>query len=298
MKPQHAIRAAQGLFLGAAISMLGYMGITHAAVEAHAKRVQAYVEQHADGWFAAQVHQARLQHLNLTIPHIRYRLSDGLDTTDTGGDYNKETNTIELNARGLRYLQMPRTGFSFTFARKHLIKNPRATVEDTFRHEVGHYFTEVIAARMGYEDWKPKLDAEVEWQLDRQNTAFIFGGDNEPVRQSYLDFLKKHESTLTDVQLYNIVNEGIAEYFESNGTTVDLFTDIDWPSGITDLNKMHRIDLRYGSGNHAGGYHLVRPIIQEYGVKGIEYLIANPPQVLDFRDIPHYQTEALEALCR
>ncbi len=47
-----------------------------------------------------------------------------------------------------------------------------------------------------------------------------------------------------------------------------------------------------------GGYHLVKPVLDQYGKSGIEYLIRHTPRALDLLDLPSYQKKALEELVR
>jgi len=86
-----------------------------------------------------------------------------------------------------------------------------------------------------------------------------------------------------------LVCEGIAEYFArcmNNGK--DDFKDSDWPKELKGFFD--------GKVIYSGGYHLVNPVINRYGKRGIEYLILHPPLHSDMKDLPRYQQRTLEEL--
>lgn len=87
-----------------------------------------------------------------------------------------------------------------------------------------------------------------------------------------------------------LIGEGISEYFRVAVTGgQDNFEDYEYPNHF---EKFKSDKFFYG-----GGYHLVKPIIDLHGKRGIEYLIINPPATeQDFEDIIGYREKVLEAL--
>ena len=88
-----------------------------------------------------------------------------------------------------------------------------------------------------------------------------------------------------------LISEGIAEYFErtlNNGK--DNFKDSDWPENLGDFIQNKII--------YNGGLHLVKPIIDRYGKRGIETLIINPPSLEDLSNLPEYQNRVIESLSK
>ncbi len=98
-----------------------------------------------------------------------------------------------------------------------------------------------------------------------------------------------------------LVSEGIAEYARRvHKSEMDFkFPENPWPKTEEEwsevLNPKKPVDFLY---RHAviyrGGYILVKPIIDKYGSKGIDYLILNPPE--DVFDLKNYQQEVIERL--
>lgn len=88
-----------------------------------------------------------------------------------------------------------------------------------------------------------------------------------------------------------LVAEGIAEYFKKtiNGGEDD-FEDSDWPDNFFDFFSVPVL--------YEGGYHLVKPIIDRYGKRGIEYLIQNPPKAGDLDRLPEYQDRVIKFLAK
>ncbi|MBU0470547.1 MAG: hypothetical protein KKA62_05570 [Nanoarchaeota archaeon] len=111
-------------------------------------------------------------------------------------------------------------------------------------------------------------------------------------RGSWPDYRYKDQITIFTLK---IISEGTAMYFENtlNGGEDD-FNDSEWPtefngffSGVYSLNN--RIIYQ-------GGYHLVKPIIDKFGQKGIEYLMFNPPRYLELIKLPKYQERIMKEL--
>lgn len=86
-----------------------------------------------------------------------------------------------------------------------------------------------------------------------------------------------------------IIGEGIAEYFlcRMNGIEDD-FQDSEWPADILGFYQSRVI--------YNGGHHFVKPIIDEHGKRGIEYLITNIPTLDDLKNFKKYQKKTLDCL--
>ncbi len=100
-----------------------------------------------------------------------------------------------------------------------------------------------------------------------------------------VDWLDFSDHIPTDDKIgTKLIAEGIAEYFKktiNNGK--DDFNDSDFPK---ELKEFWTIDVIYH-----GGFHLVKPIIDRYGKKGIEHLILIPPTIEDLHNLPAYQSK-------
>ena len=95
-----------------------------------------------------------------------------------------------------------------------------------------------------------------------------------------------------DINGIRLISEGIAEYFERTYSgEEDNFIDDEWPNDINNLEGEETIRVIY-----SGGYHLVKPIIDKYGLNGIHHLIINPPKMKDLPDLPSYQQKILQFL--
>jgi len=91
----------------------------------------------------------------------------------------------------------------------------------------------------------------------------------------------------------NIICEGIAEYFRRKSKDEeDTFKDSQWPKTLEEFENIDFVPF------YTGGYHLVKPIIDRHGKKGIKYLILNPPEIQDLKDLLGYQKRALEDLSK
>jgi len=95
--------------------------------------------------------------------------------------------------------------------------------------------------------------------------------------------------TKGEVYGFQLISEGIAFYFEGlfNFNTTNTYSDSDWPINIGDWTNEDIYD---------GGFNLVQPIIEQYGVQGIRHLILNPLTECDLQDLPAYRTRMLDQL--
>ena len=134
-------------------------------------------------------------------------------------------------------------------------------VYNTLNHELGHYYLDRLSEKLTNNDWPEYTNM-----------------------------------TALEKMSVKIVSEGIATYFERkmNGNE-DTFTDEKWPRALGgffsswDLTPKNEIV-------YDGGYHLVKPIIDQYGEKGIQYLMFNPPKLSEMYSLPLYQQRIIEEL--
>ncbi len=130
-------------------------------------------------------------------------------------------------------------------------------VKETLDHELGHFYADKLCESLGKGDW--------------------------------LHFSDGREINVNDVGI-KLVSEGIAEYFKRtlNGGKDD-FEDSDWPRKFEDFFTRKVI--------YDGGFHLVKPIIDMYGRRGIERLMSNPPHTMqDLNYLPMYQNRVIASL--
>lgn len=98
-----------------------------------------------------------------------------------------------------------------------------------------------------------------------------------------------------------LIKEGIGEYYKLNHPFIESFdsllTSDEFPITIEEWKSMSR--RNFGARQffiYTGGYALVKPIIDEFGTKGIELLVANPPTIKDLENLKKYQINILERL--
>ncbi len=142
-----------------------------------------------------------------------------------------------------------------------------AFMRDTLSHELGHYFVDLL------------IDAEQKNSWLRCGSGFL-GLDT---------FGRK------------IISEGIAEYFRCQtfpDSPAEPFEDGWWH----DESAVRAAELAGADAYHGviygGGYRLVKPIIDKYGLKGIHYLLASPLKIIpyDLQEALIYRDEAFYLL--
>ncbi len=182
----------------------------------------------------------------------------------TYGLYDLTENVLYLNSGMLTTSSFDLSDIAAWIGTMGITKN----VKSTLYHELGHYYCDRLYENM-LTDIATKDDL------------------NDPFRFDKMVSL-------------NIVHEGIGEYFERVMTDEeDSFEDSDWPINgeefidtealIFDQKIVVPEHLKYD-----GGYHLVKPIIDQYQKEGILYLLHHPPHNL--LKLPQYQQNALEDL--
>lgn len=134
---------------------------------------------------------------------------------------------------------------------------------DTLHHELAHYYMD-------------KLSEEI------ANADYPQYGEN---------------TSLAEMLSIKLISEGTATYIERkmNGQK-DTFTDHDWPKTMQGFVLHQYIPYPKNEIIYDGGFHLVKPIIDQYGKKGIKYLMFNPPKEGEMLNLPLYQQRILEEL--
>lgn len=183
---------------------------------------------------------------------------------DNSGSYDKYTNQIYIHT-GL--LKIPGWNFKRVVAQVATL----GYLEDvnlTLDHELGHFYQDSLNESLGLGNW----------------SNFIV------------------RPTKTKVISIKLISEGTAEYFEMKMSgEEDNFTDEDWPENLEDFIIMDGslVGLPIEWNNHViykGGYHLVKPIIDKHGEKGIKYIIFNTPREEEILELPSYQQRILQEL--
>lgn len=220
--------------------------------------IQEYVEQNLESIIKNQEEKLAIHYPN--HPKIEYRLPTEWRLSGADGIlglYKPEKNTIYLNS-GLLTRLVPDFGDIVAL----FFTNGRMDdAISTVNHELGHYYCDSLAEAVGFGDW-PQFDSEM-------NSGEIMGT--------------------------RLIAEGIAEYIKKKamGETNDPFQDSEWPKDP---------DYFYGGGLgniyliYSGGYHLVKPIIDQYGKEGMLYLMVFHPQEKDLTDLPKYQQKIMEQI--
>lgn len=88
-----------------------------------------------------------------------------------------------------------------------------------------------------------------------------------------------------------LINEGIAEYVENkmNGEDEEPLSFQDWPSDVFQFTSKEI---------YQGGYALVKPIIDQHGKKGIQFLLFNPPTPKELFTPKKYQERILTGIAK
>lgn len=123
-------------------------------------------------------------------------------------------------------------------------------------------FITTIATFNSTADVKRALDHELaHFYCDKVREKAL--GKNYPTLQIFILFPEERIA-------YKLINEGIARYFENslNGEYKRPYPFEKWPTQLEEFSN----DVFY-----QGGYALVKPVIDQYGEKGIQFLLFNPP---------------------
>lgn len=133
-------------------------------------------------------------------------------------------------------------------------------IKQVIDHELGHFYVDMLSENLGTGSWPQTLT----------------------------------ENGTVDKNAIHIIGEGIAEYFgRSMNSHYDNFKDQEWPTKLEDFVNSDNPSIPNYRIWYDGGYHLVKPIIDEFGVKGIMYLMFHPPTEKELLDLQGYQKKIL-----
>ncbi len=129
--------------------------------------------------------------------------------------------------------------------------------------------------------------ANIKRVLDHELVHFYCDKLKEQVWKKYNLFPKSrllfsNEEIIAD----KLINEGIAEYVENtmNGEEEKPFSFEKWPLETAQFSNR---------GIYRGGYAIVKPIIDKYNKKGIQFLLFNPPTSKEIFTPKEYQERIL-----
>jgi len=220
--------------------------------------IQEYVEENLEEIIKNQEKKVGIRYPK--HPKLEYKLpEEWRESAADGilGMYRSEEDTIYLNS-GLLTHYIPDIGDTIALL---LTNGGMGDALITLNHELGHYYCDSLSEAAGFGNW-PVFDKEMD-------SAEIIG--------------------------IRLIAEGIAEYIQKKaaGEMEDTFQDSEWPQ---------KIERFYGDGTgdtrliYNGGYHLVKPVIDQYGKQGMLYLMIFHPLERDLENLPEYQKEILEQI--
>ncbi len=183
---------------------------------------------------------------------------------DMTGEYNPARNTVNINYE-LIFLPKGVLNKFLNFANY----GQAADLYPILRHELGHFYVDKVQESLKLPH-VPSLE-----QLERLKD--LAQGDN---------FTLFDDPKFQAVVGNKIMNEGIAEYFEHGPLSEREIDQLHWPR-YTDV--FMKIDEVY-----YWGHQMVSPIIEQFGARGIEYLVMHPPE--DPTKLGEYQQDVLETL--
>ncbi len=202
--------------------------------------------------------------------------------------------TVTFNAEELTYEKIAE-----------LIKKPLEpgnhlqNLAQTLSHELGHAYADHRSEKLGKGSW-PNLDylrsATEPWfhLINFLDTSLL--GDHAYARKVIREYQSQHSVELTQFLLSRLIAEGIGEYVERVGLKEDVVFDSSFNGqGLEEFLLNDEND--YGS-LYLGGYHLVKPVLDEYGSEGLDYLITHPPESSGnlYQDALKYRAQAMQEL--
>gem|GEM_PF-4836584 len=231
-------------------------------------RLTAYVQKNFRSIAHEQERILRIRHIGLPRVRIGFDSIDDLilaEEAHANGAYNPYTDEVWLNYESVTY---PLHGL---WGRLGLYSAGRMTADDALRHELGHYFADKRSEAMGRGSWP-------------SNVIAAAAACASPPCGLDADFTKEK-------LLMRLVSEGIGRWFESNGRERDTFSYDELPADPWTIDPIADKPVFYRA-----GLHLVKPILDRYRARGVDYLVTHLPRVDSLRDLPRYQQEALRVL--
>ncbi len=161
------------------------------------------------------------------------------------------------------------------------------TLQGVIKHELGHYITSLRYEELGI---KPLLfdynDTPAIQALAEVSLEWVGLGTKDPKARAVKE---RYIPELTEFCALRAITEGIGTYFEGTKT---LYRDEFWPDSIMDIETSETFML------YDGGLSIVGPVIERFGMKGLDYLLLNPPRVESLREMPLYRERALQELAQ
>ncbi|MBI2666632.1 hypothetical protein HYX13_03400 [Candidatus Woesearchaeota archaeon] len=167
----------------------------------------------------------------------------------------------------------------------------------TLSHELGHLYADQRSEQLGKGDWvdfSPYQHFIGSWLTLEEFYGLSKYQDRLFARKVLTEYQETHQVEITQVMLLNMVSEGIGEYFGSLGYAPNMLTDHYFPNKVQEiLPEDEAVLWRYPL-----GYHLVKPLIDTFGIKGIDYIITHLPKSTGnlSQDAVQYRKQAMEEL--
>ena len=115
----------------------------------------------------------------------------------------------------------------------------------------------------------------------------------EDTELSIKQLKKNHKKLFTEKFVERVLTEGIAEYFQYKGQKDPNFIDSAWPETILDFEN----SLEEEKAIYEGGYSIVKPILDEFGVQnGVDYIVTHVPEIKQLSEFPTYRDKAMQEL--
>ena len=174
-----------------------------------------------------------------------------------------------------------------------------AELHRILQHEIGHAETDIIAERLGREQYMFPIMFENPIGGDSiggsQFIQFKSRADAYSSKLSTKQILainesfEKNKDRLTQYIMQGMIIEGIAKYREDPDRPI---SPLSWNGSVNDLvSPIALTDCIYNS-----GHRLVKPLMDMCDTTAIKYMLLNPPTTEDFDDLQAYQEKSLQEL--
>jgi hypothetical protein len=187
---------------------------------------------------------------------------------------------------GWTYKKKPKIGLRFSNRNVLFSSNTSRALE-------GIYFPDRDSISFSFETFRPYnhfLKRIVDHELAH---SYLFNRFGEIPGDSVSLFYPFVQNPVIKIR-NEIIREGFAFYVETKINNIpDNFRDSEWPNSIDGFFVSERAYQRY---QYEGGAHLLRPIIDKFGDRGLEYVINNLPEESDLNNLHRYQRRIIATL--
>lgn len=250
------------LSVGISISSLSYYSATALQEQLQKQepsyQIQRYVNDNLDTIIQNQENKLNIIHRRVPVVEvgISEQTKEAFPNLSICGSYDSEANAIYIKKDITINLSPDKEGLEVS-------PENFCTIKEVIDHELGHFYVDTLSEYLGKGSWPQTL---------REN-----GTVNE--------------------NAIHIIGEGIAEYFgrTMNGD-YDNFKDEEWPTKLEDFFDKKDSNIPDYRQWYQGGYHLVKPVIDEFGVEGIKYLMFHPPTEEELINLKEYQQKVIHQL--